>query len=126
MAITWLNSEISTTNCLITIYDTNLTLNKYTCNLIGNPYSVMIGLDYDDKKLYIKCLSKDEALLCNIASDKQYKITIRDSYGRISNVWIVKEIKRIIGVSNLEKPKKFKVNWDNKEKMISVDLLMEV
>ena len=114
-------------NCIATIYDSNITLNKYACDLISNAYSVMLGIDYDNKLLFIKPLNKDIATRGDIPASSQYNITIRSSYGRISNVDFVKEIKGILGITSLkDEPKKFNVDYLDNNSTLRIDLKKEV
>lgn len=124
--IKWFDIDKKNKNCIATIYDTNITLNKHTCNLIENAYTVMLGIDYDNKHLFIKPLSKDIATRGDIPSTSQYNITIRSSYGRISNVDFIKEIKGILGVDSLKiNPKKFNVEFQEVNNTLKIDLTKE-
>ena len=125
--IKWFDMENKNKNCIATIYDTNITLNKYACDLISNAYTVMLGIDYDNKLLFIKPLKKDIATRGDIPQTSQYNITIRSSYGRISNVDFVKEIKGILGVDSLkEEPRKFSVDYLESNNTLKIDLMKEV
>ena len=95
--IKWFDMENKNKNCVATIYDSNITLNKHACDFISNAYTVMLGIDYEDKLLFIKPLNKDIATRGDIPESSQYNITIRSSYGRISNVDFIKEVKGIKG-----------------------------
>ena len=124
--IKWFDMENKNKNCIATIYDTNITLNKYACDLISNAYSVMLGIDYDNKLLFIKPLNKDIATRGDIPASSQYNITIRSSYGRISNVDFVKEIKGILGITSFkEQPKKFSVDYLENNNTLKIDLNKE-
>lgn len=125
--IKWFDADKKSKNCIATIYDTNITLNKHACDLIESAYTVMLGIDYDSKKLFIKPLNKDIATRGDIPQTSQYNITIRSSYGRISNVDFVKEIKGIIGVDSLKtNPKKFNVEYSDTMNTLTIDLTKEV
>ncbi len=125
--IKWFDADKKSKNCIATIYDTNITLNKHACDLISSAYTVMLGLDYDNKLLFIKPLNKDIATRGDIPSTSQYNITIRSSYGRISNVDFVKEIKGILGVDSLKvNPKKFNVEYSEGMNTLKIDLTKEV
>ena len=113
MSISWFSSDSKTKNCIATIYDSNITLNKFTCDLISNAYTVMLGLDI--------------ATRGDIPQNKQYAITIRASYGRISNVDFIKEIKNLLKVPSLkDTPKKFYVEWSPHGETLKIDLNEEV
>jgi hypothetical protein len=125
--IKWFDTERKSKTCVATIYDSNITLNKHACDLIDNAYTVMLGLDYDKKMLFIKPLSKDAATRGDIPASIQYNITIRSSYGRISNVDFIKEIKGIIGVDSFKaNPKKFNVEYSSSMNTLTIDLTKEV
>lgn len=127
MSIMWFNTLSKNKNCIATIYDTNITLNKYACDLMANVYTVMLGLDYEKKKIYIRFLSKDMSTRGDIPLSSQYKITIRSSYGRISNVDFIKEVKTLLGISSLkDEPKKFAVNLLDDNDTLEIDLNKEV
>ena len=125
--IKWFDLDEKQKNCIVTIYDSNITLNKYTCNYLTTAYTVMLGLDYSEKLLYIKPLNKDIATRGDIPTSSQYKITIGGSYGRISNVDFIKEIKTILGVESLKiAPKKFNVELIENNSILKIDLKREV
>ena len=125
--IKWFDLDEKQKNCIVTIYDSNITLNKYTCNYLTTAYTVMLGLDYSEKLLYIKPLNKDIATRGDIPTSSQYKITIGGSYGRISNVDFIKEIKTILGVESLKiAPKKFNVEFIENNSILKIDLKREV
>jgi hypothetical protein len=86
----------------------------------------MLGLDYENKLLFIKPLNKDVATRGDIPTTSQYNITIRSSYGRISNVDFVKEIKGILGIDSLKvNPKKFSVEYSEGMNTLKIDLTKE-
>ena len=125
--IKWFDIDKKNKNCIATIYDTNITLNKHACDLIDSAYTVMLGIDYDNKFLFIKPLNKDVAMRGDIPSTSQYNITIRSSYGRISNVEFIKEIKGVLGVDSLKIiPKKFYVEYIKTSNILKIDLSKEV
>jgi hypothetical protein len=125
--IKWFDLDKKNKNCVATIYDTNITLNKHACDLIDSAYTVMLGIDYDNKALFIKPLNKDVATRGDIPSTSQYNITIRSSYGRISNVDFIKEIKGVLGIDSLKiNPKKFNVEFIKTNNILKIDLTKEV
>ena len=127
MSIMWFDSETKNKNCIATIYDTNITLNKNACAFVENAYRVMLGLDYDKKTLYIRALNKDMATRGSIPMSSQYNISIKSSYARISNADFVREIKGILGVGSLkENPKKFIVEYQDGSDILKIDLNREV
>ena len=124
--ITWFNSDAKSKNCIATISDSSITLNKYACDFIKNAYTVMLGLDYDKKLVYIKPLNKDQALRGTISQSNQYKITLRSSYGRVSNVDFIREIKSILCLESLIETKKFNAFWNENDETLEIDFTKEV
>ena len=87
----------------------------------------MLGIDYDNKAVFIKPLNKDVATRGDIPESSQYNITIRSSYGRISNVDFIKEVKGVLGVDSLKiNPKKFNVEYIENHNTLKIDLSKEV
>ena len=125
--IKWFDMEEKNKNCVATIYDSNITLNKHACDFISTAYTVMLGIDYDNKAVFIKPLNKDVATRGDIPNSTQYNITIRSSYGRISNVDFIKEVKGVLGVDSLKiNPKKFNVEYNENYNTLKIDLTKEV
>lgn len=120
MSITWFNENQK--SLISTIQNNNITLNKTCVSLIETAYSVMLGLDYDNKAVHIRPLSKDDALRGDITEAEQYKITIKSSYARVSNKSFINEIKKILGISDLSDPKKFIATYDEMNKSLIIDL----
>ena len=78
-------------------------------------------------QIFIKPLNKDIATRGDIPKSSQYNITIRSSYGRISNVDFVKEVKGILGIDSLKaSPKKFNVEFLENNNTLKIDLSREV
>lgn len=127
MSIMWFDSETKIKNCIATIYDNNITLNKNASKLIENAYRVMLGLDYEKQILYIKPLSKDLASKGTIPLSSQYNISIKSSYARISNADFIREIKYILGVSSFKhEQKKFLVEYQSDNDVLQINLNREV
>ena len=125
--IKWFKTDSRNKNCIATIYESNITLNKFACDFISSAYTVMLGLDYEKKLILIKPLSKDLATRGDIPKSSQYTITIRSSYGRVSNVDFIKEIKSILNITSFkDNPKKFGVKWLEDEEILEIDLTREV
>lgn len=123
MAITWFNEESK--DLIATIAEANITLNKPAKNLIDDAYSVMLGIDEDKCKAYIKALDK-ETVEKGIYSESQlYTVTLKSSYGRISNKAFIKGISKLINVS-FSTPKKYYMRYNESEHMLEIDLKKEV
>ncbi len=124
MSIQWFNEKQK--SLVSTIQNNNITFNKTCVNIIEHAYSVMLGLDYDNKVVHIKPLSKEDATRGDITTKEQYKITIKSSYARVSNKLFINEIKKMLGISDLTDPKKFNTSYDEQKKTLLIDLNKEV
>lgn len=120
MSIEWYDAYSK--DGVATLYENNITLNKNTIRNIEDAYSVMLGIDYDNKKVIIKPLTKEMDLRGDIPSTQKYKITIRSSYGRISNKEFMRKIEKIGGFSLMNEPKKFPAVWDDSKKIIIIEM----
>lgn len=123
MAIEWYSSDSK--DGYVTISDANITLNKNILRNIEDAYSVMLGIDKDNLVIVIKALNKEQDLRGDVPETKKYKITIRSSYGRISNKDFIKKISSLVG-KKFDEPKKFVATWDDNEHLIYINLKEEM
>lgn len=123
MDIKWYNDKPK--DGIITLYDSNITLNKTAVFHFETAYSVIIGFDYTNKLAIIKPLSKELSQRVDMINTRQYKITVRSSYGRISNKEIIHEIETLAGIDLSKEPRKYSAKWDNNEKFLVIDLKRE-
>ena len=125
--IKWFDVKEKDKNLIATICDNNITLNKHTSIYLENAYTVMLGIDYDKRLIYIKPLNKDIATRGDIASSIQYNISLRSTYSRISNVEFIKEIKNILGIESFKgHPRKYNVSYCQKNSCLVINLEEEV
>lgn len=108
---------------IVTIYETNITLNKAASTYFNHAYSVLLGIDDDTKQLGIKPVSKEEFERGDIPEEKLYKISARSSYARISNKSFVTDLSKQLGLDfEQNKLYKFSASWNDSEKVLVVDL----
>lgn len=125
MSIIWFNEK--TKDCVATIADSNITLNKPALTFVEHAYNVMLGLNLDEKKVYIKPITKERCFRGDLNEDELHNITIRSSYARISNKSFINEIKKILGVTTLDNAtKKFSATWNENINGLVIDLDKEV
>lgn len=112
---------------IATIYDSNITLNKAASGYFEAAYSVMLGYDPSNKTIAIKPLKKDMDNLGHIPEDRKYKISIKQSYSRVSNKLFIKSVSDDTGIEfKKTEAHKFIATWDSVEKMLKIDLTKEV
>lgn len=124
MNIVWFNEKPK--DCIVTIAAGNMTLNKPATNFFENAYSVMLGIDKDQKIIAIKPLLKAEAIKHDIPDSNKYRITVRSSYSRIANKSFIEEIGFLLDEDFTDITKKYKANWQSKDQILLVDLKEEV
>lgn len=124
MNIVWFNEKPK--DCIVTVAAGNITLNKPATNFFENAYSVMLGIDKDQKLVVIKPLHKAEAIKHDIPESNKYRITVRSSYSRIANKAFIEEVGTLMNVDFNETTKKYKANWQSKDLLLLVDLKEEV
>lgn len=120
MSIIWFNEKPK--DAIATLYEGNITLNKPACSFMEHAYSVMLGLDVSAKMIVIKPLSKELDQRGDIPANRRYKITLRSSYGRISNKSFMQEIEKLAGIDLTVGAKKYPAEWDDKEHVLRIDL----
>lgn len=124
MEISWFNEKPK--DCIVTFNPGNITLNKMATTYFENAYSVMLGIDKDNKLVVIKPLLKAEAQSHAIPDNKKYRITVRSSYSRVTNKAFVEEIAELFSVDISTNPRKFVANWHSKEQILTVNLKEEL
>ena len=125
--IKWFDIKEKDKNLIATICDTNITLNKHSCIYLENAYTVMLGIDYNKRLVYIKPLNKDIATRGDIPTSSQYNLSLRSTYGRVSNVEFIKEIKNLLGLESFKgNPKKYNVSYCEKDHCLVINLEEEV
>ena len=120
MSIEWYDAYSK--DGVATLYENNITLNKNTIRNFEDAYSVMLGIDSVNKKIIIKPLTKEMDQRGDIPETQKYKITIRTSYGRISNKEFMRRIEKIGGFSLNVEPKKCPAIWDSSKRIVIIEI----
>lgn len=116
----WVNKDQGSK--LVTLYDSNITLNKGASVQFNSAYSVMLGLDEVGRRLAIRPLNKTEFERGDIPREKLYQISVRSSYSRVSNKIFMNDLTAFLGL-DFEQQKMFKYfcEWSESEKALIVD-----
>ena len=124
MEIQWFTKNMAG---LVTIYETNITLNTVAASHFTNTYATLIGFSKKDQTLLIKSLNKEEAISGQYSEHDLHSISIKPSYGRINGKMMVKNICQFFTLDFSEKNfYKFKCEWDAANKYLKVLLSEEV
>jgi len=83
MEFIWTKNEVANTS--VTLYETNITLNKAACEHFEDINYVLLGRDKEKRLLAIKPITKEEVDLNIYPKMNLHKISLGKSYGRISN-----------------------------------------
>ena len=118
----WFKSNTSTS--IVTIYPTNLTLNSSAAEYFDDIRWCMIGLDKKTFKIAIRPVTKRELDLKLFPTENLHKLSIGKGYARISSKSIISEVSSILN-EEIDS-KKYISHYDEKEKMLIVDLKKEV
>lgn len=123
MSITWFNEQPK--DILVTLTPQFITLNKPGVTYFDNAHQVMLGYDAEMYRIFIKPLTKTEAIRGDIPEHARYNITINSSYGRITNKAFMSHIEEIFHLGLTDKGNKFKAIWNNSKEMLEVLLKEE-
>ena len=108
---------------IVTISKTSITLNKASSYFFESAYNVLLGLDSEEKRIAIKPITKEQALLGHIPEDTLNNITVKASYARICNKQFIDEISKIASFTYEDnKVYKCKAKWDDSIKALVIDL----
>lgn len=120
MEIQWFSKSFKG---VVSIYETNITLNTVSASRFIDAYKVAIGYNKNDNTLIIKHLTKEEVLSGAFDNCELQTISIKPSYGRINGKEIVKTISKYYYLDFHDKSLyKFDCNWDTASKSLIVYL----
>ena len=120
-SFTWVSKK--TNDELATLSDKNITLNKSASTYFETAYSVLLGINEEEKLIAVKPITKEEALLGHIPDDKKHNITVKSSYSRICNKNFMKDVSNLMGLTfENNKVYKYKSYWSQKENALIIDL----
>lgn len=121
MNFEWSTNDIAKKT--VTIYSTNLTLNKAACRHFEDVNYVLLGLDRKKDLLGIRPVKKHEINENIYPEDQLHRISIGKSYGRISNKNFIRELSELynLDLSN-NKCYKYDAKFDTIHQILLVDL----
>lgn len=121
MSFTWASKKPN--EGVATLYESNITLNKSASVHFDHAYNVLLGIDYDNKRVAVKPVSKQEYERGAIPEEKRHKITVRPSYARVCNKKFMKEVADLAQLDlNDNNAYKFKAMWSNQDHALIIDL----
>lgn len=121
MSFDWVSRHLG--DCVVTVYETNITLNKKASIEFERAYGVMLGFNEEKKQFAIKPIFKDEYELGVIHDDLLYKISIGRSYSRISNKRFVSQLSEKFNLDFKNNASyKYDAYWNNEDKALIIDL----
>lgn len=105
---------------VVTLYPNNFTLNNVASEHFKDVRWCCIGIDEQEKKVAIKPVTKREVDLNLVPLKQLHKVSLGKGYTRISNKSIIDRVSTLIqkecnGI-------KFSTSFDEKEKMLIIDL----
>lgn len=120
MNFEWSTNDIATMT--VTIYETNLTLNKAACVHFEDVNYVLLGIDREARQIGIKPVTKQE--IDNIYPKSQlHRISLGKSYGRISNKSFVLDLSEEFGLDfSKQQCYKLKATYDIVHTMMIIQL----
>lgn len=109
-----------------TIYPTNITINKAGVDMLDDAYAVMLGLDYDESKIVIKPISKDQYDEKSYPEENMLTLSGGKTYSRISSTEFVNKIGNFLSYDFKQETKKYACSFDKKTGLLIIDLTKEV
>ena len=120
MEIQWFTKNMSG---IVTIYETNITLNTVAAGHFSNTFATLIGFNKKDNILLIKSLNKEEAISGQYSENDLHPISIKPSYGRINGKDLVKNIIKRFPLDFSDTTlHKFECSWDDTTKSLTIYL----
>ncbi len=106
MNFEWSSNDIATMT--ITIYPTNITLNKAASRYFESVGYVLLGIDKQSRKIGIKPVNKEEINDNIYPKDRLHKISIGNSYARVSNKNFINDLAEFFNL-DFEKNPNYKI-----------------
>lgn len=107
MNFEWSTNDIATKT--LTIYETNLTLNKAACAHFEDVSFVLLGIDKENKQIGIKPVTRDDINNEIYPKNQLHRISLGKSYGRISNKSFVEDLSQVFDF-DFSKEQNYKLN----------------
>lgn len=124
MNIQWFSNSLKG---LVTIYETNITLNTVASGFFTNFYSTIIGFDASDNTLVIKGVSKSDVEEGSYKDVDLHPISIKPSYGRITGKKIITNLCNFYPIDfNAKKMHKYHCEWIESKNYLKIYLDKEV
>ena len=117
MGIKWLTTQEK--NGVASLYNTNITLNKIASVPFEYAYRCQVGVT-DENNIVIEPLSKERVLKGDLDEYAVLKISINQTYSRISSTTLMSKISEFIGKELTDKPLKFETIWNEKENILTI------
>ena len=106
-----------------TIYDRHILFNSKLIKYFSNAYKVRVGIDKDDKKIYVFMLNKDYVLSGEINETSLLPLSVSKSYVRIASKDLIRFITESFKLDvNKEKSIQFDAIYDDSKKAIIIDM----
>ena len=96
MNFEWSTNDIAKKT--LTIYETNITLNKAACHHFEDVNYVLLGVDKSARQIGIKPITRDDINNEVYPKSQLHRISLGKSYGRISNKSFVEDLCQEFGL----------------------------
>ncbi len=121
MGFIWAKNEVITSS--VTLYPTNITLNRAALSEFEEIRYVLLGYDVDLRQLAIKPVTKEEIDLELYPRNSLHKLSVGKSYGRISNKTFMSDLEKTFNLNyNDTKGIKLEAYFDSNQKLLLVNL----
>lgn len=107
----------------VSIYESHFTFNKGLLGYFKDTYRVRVGIDKDERKIYVFLMNKDYCMSNEIQESSLLPISIAKTYARVCSCSLVNYV---TGSFSLDIPKgkylRYKANYDERKRAIIIDL----
>ena len=115
--------DIETYKGSASIYENHITFNKSMLKYFQDGYKARVGIDKENKKVYVFILNKDYALSGEIPETSLLSISTSKTYARICSRAMVEYVCKIFDLIVSKKDYvRFDAIYDEKKKAIIIDM----
>ncbi len=111
----------------VSIYDSHFTFNKGLLNYFKDTYRVRVGIDRDERKIYVFLMNKDYCMSNEFQETSLLPISMAKTYARVCSSSLVNYVTNSFSLTIPRgKYLRYKANYDEKKRAIIINLEEEV
>lgn len=119
--------EFDVINGSASIYESHITLNKTLLKYFADAYRVRVGIEKEEKQVYIYLISKDYAMSGELNTTSLLPVSVSKTYARICSRPLIDYICKNFGIKiDKNSFKRYQACYDAAKKVIIINIKEEI